>query len=227
MKKSSFLTLLLSCSCLLVLNSCKKDSSSVWDDSTTVGSYKRAKERVLWGASEEPIAASSYKTSSFENDFIPLQEDDLKEQFSETVFMQPKQSPGESDSALPGINGFEKPSGSLLSIFKTIHFNTDDYSLKTPEAISTIHKIASYLKENPKTYIFVEGHCDQRAPEAYNLSLGSKRANCVRNTLIQQGVNPEQIHTISYGKERLANSKNTSEAWAENRRAQFKLYTQK
>ena len=228
MKNSLFLTLILSCSSFLILDSCKK-SGDVWDDSSNVGSYKRAKERVLWGTSNDSEIAQSDFQSSFklEDDFIPLQDDDLKQQFSETVFMQAKDSPGESDSMLPGIRGFQSPSGSLSSIFTPIHFNTDEYSLKNSESQAALNKAASYLKEHKKTYVFVEGHCDQRGPEAYNLSLGSRRSNAVRTYLIQQGVSPEQIYTISYGKEKLQDLHNTPEAWKQNRRAQFKIYTQK
>lgn len=229
MKKSLLWTLIASCSSLLMLGSCKKESGTVWDDSSSMGSYKRAKERVLWGSTndEEVAMTNSRSFSSTEEDFIPLQDDDLKQQFSETVFMQPKESPGETGSFLPGISGFQTPEGHLSSIFQTLYFNTDEYTPKNTDASASISKMASYLKKHTKTYIFISGNCDQRGPEAYNLSLGSRRANTVRSLLIQQGVNPEQIHTISYGKEKLANSKNTPEAWQENRRAEFKIYTQK
>ncbi len=227
MKKSLLFALMTSCISLLILGGCKKDSGAVWDDSTSMGNYKRAKERVLWGASSEgEIAMADSKLfASSDDDFVPLQDDDLKLQFSETVFMQPKESPGEENSSIPGISGFQTPYGSLATIFQTVHFNTDEYVIKNKEEIASIQKMSSYLKSHPKTYIFVEGNCDQRGPEAYNLSLGSRRANAVRNMLIQEGVNPDQIYTISYGKEKLLNSKNTPEAWAQNRRAQFKIYS--
>lgn len=227
MKKSTLWTILLSCSSLLILDSCKKQNEDVWDDSN-VGSYKRAKERVLWGAptqSEETVTFNDPKEPLFsEEDFISLQDEDLKETFSEVVFAQPKNSPGESGSRLPGIDGFHLPLGSLAQLFQTVYFNTDEFTLKKPEHLQVIQKIASYLKEHPHTYIFVEGFCDQRGPEAYNLALGARRANYVRNALIEKGANGEQIHTISYGKEQLADSANTPDAWAKNRRARFKLY---
>ncbi len=227
MKKSLLFTLTISCISLLVLGGCKKDSGAVWDDSTSMGNYKRAKERVLWGSSSDgEIAMSDSKIfSSGDDDFVPLQDDDLKLQFSEAVFMQPKESPGEENSSIPGISGFQTPYGSLASIFQPIHFNTDEYVVKNKQELAAIDEMSNYLKQHPKTYIFIEGNCDQRGPEAYNLALGSRRANAVRSILIQQGVNPEQLYTISYGKEKLLNPKNTPDAWAQNRRAQFKIYS--
>ena len=226
--KKSIVPLLLSCAALLLLDGCKKQSSDVWDGSNNMGSYKRAKERVLWGeGAGTELAANVLPVSSTDDDFIPLQDDDLLKQTSEAVFLQPRISPGEDDSVLPGIAGFSDPKGTLHALFRPIHFKTDDYSLKTPDSIQTAKDIAAYLKDNPKTYIFIEGHCDQRGPEGYNLSLGSKRANAVRNLLIQYGASSEQVHTISYGKEKPLRSDNNADAWAENRRAQFKIYVKR
>ena len=72
--------------------------------------------------------------------------------------------------------------------------------------------------------MYVEGHTDERGPEAYNLSLGTRRANSVRTLLIQKGVDLNQVHTISYGKERPDDNSHTPDAWSKNRRAEFKIY---
>lgn len=210
----------------LVLSSCNKQNSNVWDDSNNVGSYKRAKERVLWG--EDTGSSLAFQApralSLLEEDFVPLQEDDLNQSSSELVFAQSTLSPGDEDCPIPGIQGFHIPKGALAVVFHSIYFDTDDYSVKNPETQSALHKITSYLKSHPKTHIFVEGHCDQRGAEAYNLALGTRRANAVRNALIQQGVSTEQVHTISYGKEKPADTRNVPEAWTKNRRAQFKIF---
>ncbi|MES2198930.1 MAG: OmpA family protein [Chlamydiota bacterium] len=229
MKKSTILTLILSCACCLILDSCK--SSNVWDDSdSTMGSYRRPKERALWGSNDsQEVATVDYRSSSSSanSDFIPLEDEDLKQQFSEVIFAQPKESPGEDGSALPGINGFQSPTGTLAQIFKNVYFNTDEYTPKDTESTATIQKIVTYLKTNPNTYVFVTGNCDQRGPEAYNQSLGAKRSNSVRSLLIKQGVSAEQIHTVSYGKEKLADTSNNADAWAKNRRAEFKIFVKR
>lgn len=228
MRKSSF-WLAAASAVLLIATGCNKNKSNTWDDnSTSMGSYKRPGHRVLWGDSSNDAQVNETVTySAQEEEFIPLKEEDLKQQFSDMAIAQPKNSPGEEGSFLPGIDGFNIPASSLASVFRTIHFNTDEHTIKAPEDMQTITKIANYLKSHSKTYIFVCGHCDQRGPEAYNLALGTRRANSVRSLLVQKGVNPEQIHTVSYGKEHLADAANSSSAWAKNRRAEFRIYQQK
>ncbi len=90
--------------------------------------------------------------------------------------------------------------------------------------MATMEKVAEYLKSHPNVYLFVSGHCDERGPEAYNLSLGARRANYVRSLLVQKGVNPERVHTISYGKERPADLGHSQDSWSKNRRSEFRIY---
>lgn len=232
MKKSSFWLAAVSAALVLVTG-CKKDNGDTWDDnSTSMGSYRRASQRVLWGDNNSSTDVASSETADLsvantDDEFIPLKEEDLKQQFSDMVVAQPKFSPGEEGSILPGIDGFSIPTAALAAVFRTIHFNTDEHVVKAEQDINTIQKMASYLKAHPKTYLFVAGHCDQRGPEAYNLALGTRRANSVRSMLVQKGVNPEQIHTVSYGKEHLLDGANSPAAWSKNRRAEFRIYQQK
>ncbi len=67
--------------------------------------------------------------------------------------------------------------------------------------------------------IIIEGHCDERGTREYNLALGERRANSVKEFLVSLGVEPGRVTTISYGKERPSAEGSTSESWAENRRA--------
>jgi peptidoglycan-associated lipoprotein len=231
--KSSFTWTAALLAALFMVTGCKKNKNDTWDDnSTSMGSYKRPSQRVLWGSESTSQAkdADMDVAASFddeEEEFIPLREEDLKQQFSDMAVAQPKHSPGEEGSFLPGIDGFSFPTAALASVFRTVHFNTDEHTIKAADDITSLTKMASYLKGHPRTYIFVSGHCDQRGPEAYNLALGTRRANAVRSFLVQKGVSPEQIHTVSYGKEHLLDSRNITEAWAKNRRAEFKIYEQK
>ncbi len=158
-----------------------------------------------------------------ESEFIALQEDDLKNQTDEMI-PQPAHEPGSLGSLLPGIEGFFTPSGLESSIFRHLHFNTDEHILRSKEDLAALDIIAEYLNSHPNVFVFIEGHCDERGAEAYNLSLGTRRSNAVRAQLVKRGVDPDRLHTISYGKERPFILGHGNEFWAKNRRAEFKLY---
>lgn len=200
---------------VLALSACNKNKGTVWDDHRSASGLAHD-GNSLWG--DGSLSGPSG------DDFIPLQEEDLRAQLSDGAVPQPEEIPGEEGSSLPGADQFQTPRGHLASIFQRLHFNTDDHILRGKDQLKLVDAIANYLKSNPKTFVFVEGHCDQRGPQAYNLALGSRRANYVRTLLVERGVNPNQLHTISYGKEHLLDEHNSDEGWTKNRRAEFKLY---
>ncbi len=103
-----------------------------------------------------------------------------------------------------------------------VYFAFDDSSLSA-EARETLLAQAGWLKENRDRTVVVEGHCDNRGTEEYNLALGSRRAQSVKDFLVNAGVEPSQIVTISYGEEKPAVRGDNEEAWAKNRRAEFRL----
>lgn len=221
MKKSYLLITLICSACCVLTTGCKK-KSNVWDDDQTAGNYKGSNARNLWGNDEVAGGENSFGAS--DEDFIGLKDEDLHSQFADGAIPQPKNSPGELGSNLPGIDKFHAPSGEEMEIFRTLYFNTDDHILRGREYIAAVERMAEYLKEHPNVYIFVSGNCDERAPESYNLSLGSRRANYVRTLLVQKGVDLNRIHTISYGKEKPVDLGHNEQAWSKNRRAEFKIY---
>jgi len=208
----------------LLVTGCKsQNNGSVWDDNQTAGTYKGTM-RNLWNS----MTGSREADSSFEaneEDFIALNDEDLKASLADGAIPQPHTQPGLKDSVLPGIEAFRAPSGEMSSIFKSVHFNTDDHILRERNSLVAIEHIADYLKAHKDVYVFIEGHCDERGPEAYNLSLGSRRANYIRTLLVQKGIDSERIHTVSYGKERPLDLGHGQQAWTKNRRAEFKVYT--
>jgi peptidoglycan-associated lipoprotein len=105
-------------------------------------------------------------------------------------------------------------------VLQNVYFELDRYDL-TPEALQTLADNSRVLKAHSDARVVVEGHCDERGTVEYNLALGDKRAKAVRDYLISLGVNPSQLLTISYGKERPLDSSQTESAWARNRRAEF------
>ncbi len=78
-----------------------------------------------------------------------------------------------------------------------------------------------YLAANPDVTVTVEGHCDERGSREYNIALGERRANSVKDLLVAQGADERQIVTISYGEERPAMEGSSEQAWSKNRRAEF------
>jgi peptidoglycan-associated lipoprotein len=217
------LILVVSASACTFLTSCRSGNGSVWDDNKVVGNYKGV-AKSLWGREEVASEANDDFFASTEEDFIPLKDEDLRPQFADSAIPQPKHSPGEDGSSLPSLEAFHKPTGAESAIFKNVYFNTDDHILRGKEHMATVERIASYMKSHSDVYLFISGHCDERAPEAYNLALGTRRSNCIRTMLVQKGVDAERIHTVSYGKERPADLGHTPEAWAKNRRGEFRIY---
>lgn len=80
-----------------------------------------------------------------------------------------------------------------------------------------------YMKENPDINIILEGHCDERGSTEYNLALGALRAGNAAHVMIRDGINPERIKTISYGKERPQYKGTGEEVWSKNRNATTKV----
>ncbi len=221
MKKHQLFIILCSLTVLLVTG-CQKNNGNVWDDNQTAGNYKGS-VRSLWGNSDQDQDSNFFGPTG--EDFIALNDEDLRSaQFSDGAIPQPKADAGSRESGIPGIDGFHSPSGAEAAVFKAVRFGLDDHILRGKEYLAAVERIADYMKSHRDVYLFVEGHADERGPEAYNLSLGSRRSNYIRTLLVQKGVDSERIHTISYGKERPADLAHNQEAWSKNRRAEFKLF---
>ncbi|HKJ74926.1 MAG TPA: peptidoglycan-associated lipoprotein Pal [Alphaproteobacteria bacterium] len=105
-----------------------------------------------------------------------------------------------------------------VSAGNTVYFGFDKYDL-TGDAQATLRRQAQWLKTYGNVTVTVEGHCDERGTREYNLALGERRANAVKNYLVALGVSASRIQTISYGKERPAVLGSNEAAWAKNRRA--------
>ena len=99
-----------------------------------------------------------------------------------------------------------------------VYFETNKHNINSAAAF-TLEAQANWLNSTPGFQIIIEGHCDERGTREYNLALGERRANSVKEFLVSLGVEPGRITTISYGKERPAADGSTSESWAENRRS--------
>lgn len=221
MKKLQIATLALGAFALLLSTGCQKRSGDMWEENQTGAKYSQKNAASLWGNNTAVVESDSFTGPSSEA-FVPLNDEDLKAQFADGAVPQPSSELGEH--GMPSVDQFGIPTGELASVLKPVFFNTDDHILRGKDSLETINRIAAYLKAHPNTYIIVEGHCDERAGEAYNLALGSRRANYVRSLLVKQGVHPDQLHTISYGKEHPFSQGHNPDAWSQNRRAHFRVH---
>lgn len=111
------------------------------------------------------------------------------------------------------IRGFES---------ETIYFDFDRSELK-PEARAILSKKADWLRTHSQYAVEIQGHCDERGTNEYNLALGERRANAAWKYLNALGVSAARMNTISYGEERPADPGHNESAWAKNRRAEFRL----
>jgi peptidoglycan-associated lipoprotein len=140
----------------------------------------------------------------------PVVEEIIEEPVTETIVSE------EVVEELPADLAELNAQGYLADVF----FDTDRYDLR-PEARDKLTSNAAWLQQYPTVSILVEGHCDERNTREYNLALGERRANAVRDYLIFLGVDGSRIQTISYGEERPFALGNDEAAWQLNRRAHF------
>ena len=106
----------------------------------------------------------------------------------------------------------------IVNVGDRVFFGYDSSDLDS-DALELLQDQVAWLKQNSGVSVTIEGHCDERGTREYNLALGEKRAQAVKNYLIGLGINPDRVSTISYGKERPAVVGSNDGAWAQNRRS--------
>jgi peptidoglycan-associated lipoprotein len=129
------------------------------------------------------------------------------------------------DSELSGRHGPATPGSArdfAVNVGDIVYFSTDSTDLSA-EAQQTLANQARWLQQYSQYTITIEGHADERGTREYNIALGAKRAQAVRNYLAQHGINAQRIRTVSYGKERPVAVCNDISCWSQNRRAQTVL----
>jgi len=236
MKQSLFVLFVL---CSMLSSSCNRQPTEVWDDTVSCGRHINRGINTLCGqyspsrqvtSKDEFIGwnENAAYAGSYQEEYIPMPDEQACNAIAMADFQkpQPHETPGDPGSSIPGISAFRDPATmpNVRNIFRNITFEYNSNLIKGDGNMATINAVSNYLRSNPNVYVFIEGHCDERGPEAYNIALGSRRANAVRNILLDQGVNPDHVFTISYGAERPLIMESHEQAWTQNRRAEFKLY---
>jgi peptidoglycan-associated lipoprotein len=107
-----------------------------------------------------------------------------------------------------------------LFLNEDIYFEFDSSALLFM-AQEVLKQKAQWMRDNPNVSVVIEGHCDERGTNEYNLALGDRRANSAKAFLVDLGIREYRLTTISYGEERPVDTGHNEEAWAKNRRAHF------
>jgi peptidoglycan-associated lipoprotein len=132
-----------------------------------------------------------------------------------------------STEGLPGQLAQAEPirnaEGTPVSQLQPILFDFDSFAI-SPEMQQRLDQNAQWILANAGTTIQIEGHCDERGSSEYNIALGQKRADTVREYLATKGVDAASLTTISYGEERPIDPGKSEDAYAKNRRVQFLAY---
>ncbi len=209
---------------LLFTASCSHNSSETWENMKTAGRYmQRGVDSMLGKDYESRMLTSDEEFyGPFDEDFIPLEDADLRNQFADSALPQPKGNPGQF--GIPSLDNFYAPPDALRDVFSSVHFNTDEHVIRDRNEISMLLNLSDYLKKHSNVYVVVEGHCDERASASYNMALGMRRANSVRSFLVKNGADLNRIYTLSRGKEQPLALGHALEDWKINRRAEFRIY---
>jgi peptidoglycan-associated lipoprotein len=191
--------------------------SDIQKGESTVLSWNTANANTVEIAGVGTVAASGSKT--------------LSPSDSTTYNLTAKGPGGEADaSARVTVTtpvATSVPNATLEELFaknvKDLYFDYDKYGIRASDQ-TTADEDAKFLAAHPDAKVLIEGHCDERGSEDYNIALGDNRAGSTRDLLTKLGVNPSQIKTISYGKERpFCTAGDTEPCLQQNRRAHFVL----
>lgn len=222
MVKKTYIIFIIFILCMgLILMGCPK--KTVVKDEPSVAQQEAARKEAERLAREKEAREEREAREAREKELREKEarEKELKEREAAKLREREEQAKREFERSLiakktPGIEGqvFES------SLLKMIHFDFDKYDIR-PQDAEILKQNAEILKRFPAVKIQIEGHCDERGTEEYNLALGERRANSTKRYLISLGIAADRITTISYGEERPLDPSHNEAAWAKNRRAQF------
>jgi len=123
-------------------------------------------------------------------------------------------------SSLDALQRGESTATPASSPLKDVYFDFDRYDLRA-DAREILKANSTWLKANPAAQVQIEGHCDERGTTEYNIALGSRRSEGVRDYLVTLGTSADRLSTISYGEEVPVCREQTEECWQQNRRVRF------
>jgi len=202
MKRKSYIVSVIFVLCIgLILMGCPKKTVVKDEPSAKSEVAKMEAERI---AKEKEREAKEKEAK--EREAARLKEEQAKKEFERSLVAK----------RTPGIEGevFES------SLLKPIYFDFDKYDIR-PGDVEILKANSALLKKFPNVKIQIEGHCDERGTNEYNLALGERRANSTKKYLTSLGITANRVSTISYGEEKPMDPGHNEEAWTKNRRAHF------
>ncbi|MFT4279446.1 MAG: peptidoglycan-associated lipoprotein Pal [Rhodopseudomonas sp.] len=125
---------------------------------------------------------------------------------------------GGADGAMAGAAAPGSQQDFVVNVGDRVFFESDQSDL-SPQAVATLDKQVQWLQTYSRYTFTIEGHADERGTREYNIALGARRAQSVRNYLVSRGIDAQRMRTISYGKERPVAVCNDISCWSQNRRA--------
>jgi peptidoglycan-associated lipoprotein len=208
------LALLLVIPGLLFTVSCAKKAVKIEPSAVTEPSEEPAEEKVA----EAPITAPTEEEAQVVAREVAEEEEKKKEEPIEEEKVEAVEE--EKVEAVDEEEKLEEIAAKNQFIYEDIYFEFDKSTL-LPMAQDTLKKKAEYLFNNTYITAVIEGHCDERGTNEYNLALGDRRAESAKSFLVDLGILPTRLTTVSYGEERPVDPRHIREAWAKNRRAHF------
>jgi peptidoglycan-associated lipoprotein len=173
-----------------------------------------------WGAALISVLAIALATSACSRKKPPTTEITTETTAADTASMPPP--PSEADRAAEMRRA--RVEEARLVIGEKIFFDFNRSEIK-PEYREVLARKADVMNEFPELTIRIEGHCDERGTVEYNLALGERRAQAAKDYLVNAGIDPDRVATISYGEERPAVEGSGEEVWSQNRRDEFVIMT--
>lgn len=138
---------------------------------------------------------------------------------SDETAEEAKQAGQFQEDRLQAEEAARKAAGAAF-VNENIYFSFDS-SVLSDKSQQMLNSKADYLRTNSSVTVTVEGHCDERGTDAYNIALGERRAESVKNFFVDLGISAKRLNTTSYGEERPIAMGQNEASWAKNRRAQF------
>jgi peptidoglycan-associated lipoprotein len=167
---------------------------------------------------EEPVSAVQTAPRVSPEAARPTQMEESKPRPMEPMTEQPSgtEASVKPEAAQPGMPGMQQ----LQNELQKIYFNFDSSTL-SDDSRSILSKNADLLAKQSSLKVRIEGNCDERGSDEYNMALGERRAKAAKDYLVNLGVQPDRLSTISYGEEKPVDQGHDEAAWAKNRRDEF------